>query len=199
MLFLLLSSLTAHAALPTVSPDTFHVGDAWSWKYTAPDGKFYSQERYTVVGKAGSIVQIEMATRYEAEAEFKPHHRIEADVNRCLAAYSNAVEKKPWSFAMYYFENGRWNRVQNDKTLAFEEKFNCDSFERDNRDWRTVFGVFESGAYAGRAFFEQKLWRRMPGSHFFLDGEDAGVMATKQMDHGPGSPVYQVEFSGKGI
>lgn len=182
------ASLVPEKLLPTVTVDDFTVGRQWTWDYFETTGteKLYSTERYTVLARRGSEVLIELSSDYNGSQNLKPSHRLRVDVDHCLRAYRNPVQKSPWRFKMYYLStttNGRgvWTEVDALNTLAFEEKFNCNprDYQKPSAPYLTVYGEDR-----GRTVFMQKLWRRIAASWFYLDGPERGVAARKDFPTG---------------
>ncbi|HMN70065.1 MAG TPA: hypothetical protein PKC28_16100 [Bdellovibrionales bacterium] len=132
MIWLALLFSIAFGAPPvaTVLPGDFAVGRQWIWDYYDITEQLYSTERYTVVGYEGARAVIEMATLFPGKAEFLAHHRLVVDVNECLEAYASPMRRKPWMLRMRYWNGRKWNAVAPKGTIAFEEKFNCDSYAR---------------------------------------------------------------------
>src|SRR5690606_24638351 len=97
-------------------------------------GTLHVTERYSVIASDETFIWIEMSTRYGGQGDFISHHRMRVSVKRCLEAYRNPVQRKPWSFLLYNRgPDGSWQKVGiQGKTLAFEEKFNCDPNRYEN-------------------------------------------------------------------
>lgn len=169
-------------ALPTVVAADFTVGRSWTWDYTQADGKPWSTERYTVVAANGTTVLLEISSDYGGGQNLKPNTRLEVDVAKCLAAYSNPVQKKPWSFKMFSFSSGKWSEFEAPSTLAFEEKFNCNPREylQPSDQYLTVYSIVD-----GVRVFQQKLWRRLSASWFAAEGTARGVAVQKEFTSDP--------------
>lgn len=172
----------AEVALPTVQVSDFTVGRSWTWDYTQADGHLYSTERYTVVGVEGSVVLLEIASDYGGGQNLRPNTRVQADVAKCLAAYSNPHQKKPWSITMFSLSAGRWTEFEAPSTLAFEEKFNCNPREylQMSDPYLTVYSVVD-----GVRVFQQKLWRRLTSSWFAAEGPERAVAVQKEFTSDP--------------
>jgi hypothetical protein len=188
-------SMTAYAvepstSLPTVSSANFAVGQSWTWDYFDPSDKIYSTERYTVIAKKGDVVLIEMASDYSGGQNLQPHHRIQVDVAKCLAAYKNPVQKKPWRFAMYYLSQGKWTEIDQENTLAFEEKFNCNGhlYSKPSEPYLTAFDQVD-----GQPVFSQKLWRKLEGSWFASSGSLQAMALFKKFSSDP-SQLYKMKL-----
>lgn len=176
------ASVTEVSRLPVVSVETFQPGRSWTWNYW--DGsEIYSSERYTVLSVQGSVVWIEMATRLAGQTEYYPHHRLKVSVDKCLQSYKTSGEPRPWSFSMYYRDGEQWVEMVMSKTLAFEEKFNCNPHRYAKASsYLTMF----RDASEGR-LFQQKRWGRIESSWFLLEGVEAGVAAEKDFRHEAGT------------
>jgi hypothetical protein len=168
--------------LPVVSPSDFSVGTAWTWDYVDQTGAPWSTERYTVISQNGSTVLLEISSDYGAGHSLKPNTRLEVDVAKCLNAYSNPAQKKPWSFKMYSLSGASWTEYSAPSTLAFEEKFNCNPREylKASAPYLTVYSEI-----GGLRVFQQKLWRKILSSWFALDGPSAGVAISKDFSADP--------------
>lgn len=156
----------------------FVQGASWTWDYFAANGSMYSTERYTVVAVHGTDVLLEIASDYSGHQSLVANTRVEVDVARCLAAYSNPAAKKPFSIKMFSrAANGSWSEYEAPSTLAFEEKFNCNPhvFTGAGGAYLTVYRD---------GYFQQKLWRRLTGSWFFLAGPFAAVAGEKDFETG---------------
>ena len=184
ILSLMFLSLFARAdvTLPTIQIGDFSVGRSWTWDYTQADGKLYSTERYTVVETKGSVVLLEISSDYGGGQNLKPNTRIRADLSQCLAAYSNPVQKKPWSMTMYSLGASGWTEFEAPSTLAFEEKFNCNPREylKPSDPYLTVYSVID-----GVHVFQQMLWRRFTSSWFAAEGRERGVAVQKEFTADP--------------
>lgn len=180
----------ATASLPTVSSAMFEVGQSWTWDYFDPNDNIYSTERYTVIAKKGETVLIEMASDYSGGQNLQPHHRIQVDLAKCLAAYKNPVQKKPWRFAMYYLSHGKWNQIEQENTLAFEEKFNCNGhlYSKPAEPYLTAFDQI-----GGQAVFSQKLWRKLEGSWFAAGGSLQAIALFKKFSSDP-TQLYKMKL-----
>ena len=189
-----LSSFSVEAntlgAVPVVRIEEFSVGKSWTWDYFDPKGQVYSTERYTVVAQTGAHLTIEMASDYSGGQNFKSHHRMLVDLNSCLLAYKNPVQKKPWRFQLFYFNRGQWVEIDPPNTLAFEEKFNCNphTYSKPSEPYLTVTDLVD-----GTPVFMQKLWRRIEGTWFGLDGRVAAIAVAKSFNGSPGE-VYKMKL-----
>lgn len=186
LLFLIVGSV---AALPVVSFEFFTPGRSWTWDYRrVDDGVLYSSETYTVIQRAGRQVLLEMSTVFPGRGAWGAHHRLLVNVDKCLAAHAGTGVPAKWSFRMFYKKSdGRWEETWPPSTLAFEEKFNCDSHVRDMPEFLTIF----RDGQRGREFMH-KVRRVIEGSWFSIDGESAGVMSAKIFDHGSGTEKFLV-------
>lgn len=176
--------------MPVVTFQDFPVGQSWIWDYFDPSGAVYSTERYTVLKAQGSTLLIEMASDYSGGQNLKPHHRMVVDLSKCLAAYRNPVQKKPWHFRLFYLNQSRWVETEPANTLAFEEKFNCNGhrYEKPSLPYLTVEGVFES-----QPVFMQKLWRKIEGTWFGIAGRYRAIAVGKSFSGNPGE-VYKMKL-----
>lgn len=187
LLFVALFGLSANAeapqSVPVVSAQTFSVGKSWTWDYFELTGAMYSTERYTVLSVQGSVVWIEMASDYRGGQNLNSHHRIRVDIEKCLAAYKNPAQKKPWSIQMYYLVNGSWEKFDQNKTLAFEEKFNCNPhvFTHRSAAYLTIFETVD-----GVPAFQQKRFGQIESSWFGMSGSLAGIGVQKKFISDPG-------------
>lgn len=174
------------AQLPVIQAGDFTVGRAWTWDYSQTDtGERTSSETYTVIERTGSKVLIEMSSMLADETQYRAHHRLLVDVDRCLAAYPSASLRRPWSFRMYYFSEGLWQEMVPPTTLAFEEKFNCNPWVMDSS---TNLTVFRDGP-RGREFMHMPN-RRIEASWFSEAGSDPAVLSEKPFTRRPGFPSY---------
>jgi hypothetical protein len=107
---------------------------------------------------------------------------VKADVAKCLAAYSNPAQKKPWSITMYSRSASGWTEFDAPSTLAFEEKFNCNprEYTKPSAPYLTVYSVID-----GVRVFQQKLWRRLSSSWFAAEGAERGVAVQKEFTSDP--------------
>ena len=189
LLLTAVSKSQAQVALPKVVPviqvSDFQVGRHWIWDYVQPSGQIYSTERYEVLSVNGSTVLIEMSSDYGGGQNFKAHTRIEVNVDQCIAAYRNRAAKTPWSFTMYSIVDGAWSPYDAPKTLAFEEKFNCNPHVQTDvwDDYLTAFSVIDN-----EPVFEQKLWRRIDLSWYSLSGPNTAVAFQKAFTADPSQP-----------
>ena len=165
--------------VPTIEAGDFSVGRSWTWDYVDSSGKIHSTERYEVLTRVNDRVLIEMSSSYDGAPTLTAHHRLDVRVNDCLRAYRNPAQKKPWSFKMYSLSDGKWVPFDPGKTLAFEEKFNCNPhvMSEKHQPYLTVFTTI-----AGEKVFQQKLWRKLSSSWFSIEGESAAVAFQKNFD-----------------
>ncbi|MES2964416.1 MAG: hypothetical protein V4760_11025 [Bdellovibrionota bacterium] len=165
------------ARVPTIEASDFQIGRSWIWDYVDASGKTYSTERYEVLALKDDRVLIEMSSSYDGGTTLTAHHRLDAKVGDCLLAYRNPAQKKPWKFTMYSLDQGKWVPFDPGKTLAFEEKFNCNPhvMMAPHENYLTVFSTF-----GGEAVFQQKLWRKLESSWFSLNGPERAVASRKQ-------------------
>lgn len=173
------------STVPTIEASDFAVGRSWTWDYVDQKGAIYSTERYEVLARQGEQVVIEMSSSYGGGGTLTPHHRMDVNVGTCLRAYSNPVRKKPWSFKMYALEAGRWVPFDPGKTLAFEEKFNCNPHVTGGvgAQYETVFTTIDD-----QPVFQHKLWRKLTSSWFSLTGPDRAVAVRKEFSSDPSAP-----------
>ena len=143
-IFLFCANLYAQP-VATVSLADFAQNKSWSWEYRRDSGELYSTERYTVTNVANGTVTLDMSTTFPDTGNFESHHRIVVNVARCLKAYANPAQFEPWSMRMFHRNGAQWEEVQTTSTLAFEEKFNCNPYRNDSRDFKTVFKNSEAG------------------------------------------------------
>ncbi len=172
-----------------VSSADFVAGRWWRWNYFDAAGKIYSSEQYTVLENNNGVVLIEMSSHFPGETVFKPHHRILVSVENCLRSYNDPLLKKSWSMRMFYLDQGRWNETEPPSTLAFEEKFNCNPYKHDSREFLTVFRASAAGE-----IFAQQRWRTVASSWFMNVGGSAAVMFEKEFPHGAGGETYRCRF-----
>jgi hypothetical protein len=172
----------AEVSLPTIRATDFQVGQSWTWDYTEANGKIYSTERYTVVDLQGTTVLLEIASDYNGGQNLKPNTRVKADVAKCLAAYSNPHQKKPWSITMYSHTANGWSEFEAPSTLAFEEKFNCNprEYRKPSDQYLTEYSVVD-----GVKVFQQKLWRKLVSSWFAQEGTARAVAVQKEFTSDP--------------
>lgn len=182
------------SSLPVISAQTFTVGSSWVWKYYE-DNILFSTEKYTVLESSPTRVLIEMSTRLRGEDSFRVHHRLEANPERCLKAYKNSADFKPWSIALYYWNNNQWNLVEGlEKTLAFEEKFNCNPHVFKTPYRETLFEVLPTD-FGNLELFQQRKARNYESSWFFNVGGLPGIMAYKKMSLPGAKTEYYSRFS----
>lgn len=196
MMFELLATVAlaqTPTSVPMVQAADFKVGRSWTWDYFDSNGKTYSTERYEVLSQNGDVVLLELSSSYDGGERLTPHHRIEANVASCVRSYSNPVQKKPWSFKMYSRENGRWVPFDPGKTLAFEEKFNCNPNVTGGvgANYETVFATID-----GESVFQQKLWRKLESSWFSMTGQERGIAFRKTFASDPAAPFVFVRRHG---
>ena len=172
----------ADTRLPVISASDFSVGSSWTWDYTVQNGAPWSTERYTVISKNMSTVLLEISSDYGGSQNLKPNTRLEVDVTKCLNAYANPVQKKPWSFKMYSLTGATWTEFTPPSTLAFEEKFNCNPREylATGAPYLTVYSAID-----GTRVFQQMLWRKLASTWFALQGPEAGVAFSKDFTADP--------------
>jgi hypothetical protein len=173
-----LVSVAPSASVPVVSIDTFQPHHAWSWAYYTKDKVFYSSERYEVISVQGTVVTIEMATKFKELDPYKFHHRLVVDVQKCRDAYKNANTKKPWSFEMYNWTGKSWNNVGTPTNAAFEEKFNCNPHIFKTTSKQTLFSISEPEV-GSQNIFQQKNSGRSDATWYFLDGPNKGIAAQR--------------------
>lgn len=173
----------------TVTAHDFQVGRQWRWNYYDGKGAVYSSEQYTVIQNLNGEILIEMSTHFPGQTLFKPHHRILVRVEDCLRAYRDPFEKWAWSMRMFYLDKGTWNETTPPSTLAFEEKFNCNPYKHDSREFLTEFRTSQAGE-----LFAQRRWRRLESSWFMRYGPNAGVSFEKEFPRGAGGETYRCRF-----
>lgn len=184
----------ALSTVPTITAETFQVGKTWVWTYSMDD-QVYSTEKYTVLTARPDYVLIEMSTRLPNQTDFVVHHHLAVNPLRCLKAYNNPADFKPWSIVLSYLDNGRWSPVTGlDKTLAFEEKFNCDRNIHRQAQRQTVFTMIPTTA-GDSLMFQQRRWKNHETSYFFAEGPEAGVMGFKRMSKPTQKPQYTIRFT----
>ena len=192
ILAMLFTTLFARAevSLPTVAVSDFTVGRSWTWDYTQGDGTPWSTERYTVVAATGSVVMLEISSDYGGGQNLKPNTRLQVEVTKCLSAYSNSAQKKPWSFKMFSLSAKGWSEFEAPSTLAFEEKFNCNPREylKPSDQYLTVYSAID-----GTRVFQQKLWRKLTSSWFAAEGPQRGVAVQKEFTSDP-TETYVFRF-----
>lgn len=187
-LFFLQAVHLGHVA--TISSSDLSAGQKWHWNYFDAAGAMYSSEQYEVLENNNDVILIEMSSHFPGETVYKPHHRIEIPLEDCLRSYSDPLEKKPWSMRMFYLDNGKWNETEPPSTLAFEEKFNCNPYRHDSREYLTVFKTSPMGEA-----FAQKRWRTQESSWFMNSGNHAAVVYEKDFPHGAGGETYHMRLS----
>lgn len=199
-LFLCFISCSAFAkvlpgpALKTISPDFFQPGQRWYWKYYQ-DGVLYSTERYTVLAATPQRVFFEMATKLSAESTFRAHHRIEVNPQKCLRAYQNPAQHIPYSFQLYYLQNGQWQLVDGlTSPLAFEEKFNCNPYRLKGTYKSTFFQSTETDLGI-QELFQQRKGPLDMSSWYFNTTDYPGIMAYKRMSRPQERVQYHIRFS----
>lgn len=165
--------------VPTLDANDFTIGRSWTWDYVDASGKIHSTERYEVVSRENDRVLIEMSSSYDGGTTLTVHHRIDVKVNDCLLAYRNPAQKKAWSFKMYSLTNGHWVPFDPGKTLAFEEKFNCNPhvMTAPHQPYLTVFSTIDE-----EKVFQQKLWRKLNSSWFSETGTNRAIAFKKDFD-----------------
>lgn len=189
ILVLLCSSAFATDRVATISPEFFEPGRTWTWEYYQEGVTLYSVEKYEVIENIEGEVTLEMSTHFPGQGTFKAHHRLRVNIDRCLAAYANRADIKPWSFRIFHRLQNKWIEVEPPTTLAFEEKFNCNPHRHDSREYLTVFRDSSAGE-----LFMHKRWRNLEGSWFMNAGPEAGVLFEKDFNHGAGTHHYLMRF-----
>lgn len=194
--FLLSTALAAPVPatnpLPTVTASSFRIGQEWIWDYSEASGAPYSSERYRVIAIRGNIVEFEMASTYGNAAgepiPETPHHRLIADLARCLKAHANPASPQPWSIELLYWDQkqAKWISGGIQHPLAFEEKFNCDPHARSTPyrdpvqlDQKQRVDAFHSRSRNG----QDRSW-------YELDGTNAAVAVEKEF-HQQGRLTYR--------
>lgn len=193
--FLLTAALAATPAtqpLPVVSAQSFQLGQEWIWDYADAAGAPYSSERYRVVSIRGNLVEFEMSSTYGQPAgepiPENPHHRLIADVARCLKAHANPVSPQAWSIELLYWDQkqAKWISGGIQHPLAFEEKFNCDPHAR-NTPYRDPVQLDQR---QGVNTFHAKSRNGQDRSWYELDGTNAAVAVEKEF-HQQGRLTYR--------
>lgn len=176
-------------SVPVVEARLFEPARFWEWTYTE-NQQFYSIERYSVVRREGSTILLEMSSRLAGEAVYRVHHRLEVDLERCLAAYRNPVAPRGWSYQMYYVHEGKWIKFDPGSTLAFEEKFNCNPHV-----YQSYGAPFKTFLYPhGNEFlFEHKRWGKLEATRFYGSGANAGLAYSKNFPK-PKGQTYEFRF-----
>lgn len=177
---------------PVVSIATFRVGQEWTWDYSSASGEPYSSERYRVVQIQGAKVTFEMASTYGQPADHPisetPHHRLTANLDRCLKAHRNAADPQPWSVELDFWDAraGIWISAGPTRPLAFEEKFNCNPNPQATL-WQHASQLDQKH---GRPVFRTLRKNGTDGTWFELQGSNAGVAVEKEF-HQRGQLTYR--------
>lgn len=193
--------IPAPSAVPVISMDDFAVNKTWTWSYFTKKNEFYSSERYRVIAVKGSQVELEMASTFKPGQPVKTHHHLVVDVSKCLAAYEKPGVKKTWAFKMYYWNGSKWESAGDSiPNAAFEEKFNCNPHVVSTPSMETVFDVASPLVSANsEKIFQQRKNKRQDGSWYFLEGENAGVVAQRFADTHDEDYGYMLVFQGTGF
>mgnify|MGYP001120615272 CR=1 FL=1 len=161
--------------LPVVSEEDFAPGNRWTWDYFDKDEELYSSETYTVLENEDGLLLFEMSTEFPDATQDRIHHRLQVDLNKCLASYKNPADMKVWSIKLHAWNGSQWIDAGVTNTLAFEEKFNCNpNVGRSSVQWATLFRGTERGE-----LFQLQVKTRLASSWFFHDGENAAIQAEK--------------------
>lgn len=180
--------------LATITPDFFKPGQVWHWKYYQ-DGVLYSTERYTILEARPDRVLIQMSTRIAGDSEFIIHHRQEVNPQRCLLAYKNPAQYRPWSIKLYYRNQGQWELIDGlTTTLAFEEKFNCNPHRFQSSYRNTHFKTMMTDL-GEQELFQQRKGPQDNSSWFFNLPDHPGLMAFKPMSRPEEKVQYEIRFS----
>lgn len=181
-------------ALRTVTPDFFKPGQRWHWKYYQ-DGVLYSTERYTVLEAAPDRVFFEMSTRLAGETGFTVHHRLEVNPQKCLAAYKNPAQHKPYAFQLYYWRNEKWELVEGlTSPIPFEEKFNCNPHRLKSAYKNTFFQIADTDLGV-QEIFQQRKGPSDNSSWYFNLPDYPGILAYKRMSRPDERVQYFSRFS----
>lgn len=135
--------------LPTISKDSFQVGQQWVWAYSELDkasGQWlepYLYEKYTVIKVDGAKVEVEMSSDSTLDGVSEAHHKFKADIDQCLKAGQSEQKMKSWRIAFYTKSFGpQWQLVSSQhQGTPFTEKFNCLSIDKE---LETEFVTWES-------------------------------------------------------
>lgn len=179
----------------TITAETFSVGQMWHWNYYQ-DGALYSTERYTILEARPDHVVIQMSRRIAGEADFTIHHLQEVNPQRCLQAYKNPADPRPWSIKLFFKNQGRWEAMEGlTSTLAFEEKFNCNP-HRLKSPYRNTYFEVKDTALGAQELFQQRKGPADNSSWYFNQGSSApGLMGYKRMSRPQEKVQYEIRFS----
>ncbi|KYG63748.1 hypothetical protein AZI86_13060 [Bdellovibrio bacteriovorus] len=181
-------------ALMTITTDFFKPGQRWHWKYYQ-DGSLYSTERYTVLSALQDKVVLEMSTKLAGESDFKVHHRLEVNPQKCLNAYKNPALHKPYSFELYYWRDGKWELVEGlTSPIPFEEKFNCNPHRVKSAYKNTFFQNMDTDLGL-QEIFQQRKGRLDMSSWYFNLPDYPGILAYKRMSRPDERVQYHIRFS----
>jgi hypothetical protein len=175
-----------------ISTGQLKLGRHWSWTYYK-DGdltEFYSAEIYTVVEVSGSLITIEIQSKYSASGEFKANTRFRTDISKCYQAFGNPEHKKEFTIDLFPMQDGQWATVPYQvSSNAFEEKFNCNPaiHSANNSLYETRFDSAHT-PWGEEHLFQQ--WPREPGSQiraFYFEDEPELKGIAYRKDFNPGT------------
>lgn len=189
-----LAQVASSPPLKTISEDFFKPGQQWLWKYFQ-DHELYSTEKYRVLEASENRVLFEMSTKLAEENQFKIHHRLEVDPRKCLRAYQNPSQHRPYSFKLYYYQEGQWQLVEGlTSPIPFEEKFNCNPHRFRGSYRNTYFQTLETDLGPQEVFQQRKgPWDK--SSWYFNTSDYPGILAFKRMSRPQERVQYHVRFS----
>jgi len=184
----LLLSLFTHVAwaLPLVSAEQFYVGATWVWNYYK-DGdhqQLHSLEKYTVTAVQGDRITFDITTQQASSAQFTPSARFHVKLSDCLRSFRGGRHHF-FTVELQGYANGQWSEGYQMKSLAFEEKFNCNPIEypRLHPVFRTNYQDVETPWGEARVFQQKSVMPSQVLSYYFLDqGHLTGVAFKKEFN-----------------
>ena len=193
--------ISAAKEIPMISREQLKVGNYWIWTYYT-DGnlsKPYSAERYEVVSVEGTLVTIEIWSRYQERGDFTPSARFRTDVAHCERAFQRPDIKLNFLIKLYPMENGNWAKIPiPNAATAFEEKFNCNPIlsTRKNSMYETRFHTMET-QFGTSELFQQwpKYSKSQIQAFYFLNHPELKGVAYEKAFNPNTSSYYEMRLT----
>lgn len=185
--------------LPIVQAEQFKLGNFWVWDYfeNGDRNRFYSSEKYTVIGVLQDQITFEITTKYAGKTKYTPSARFTARLNDCTQSFSGG-RHRIFTIDMYSYSNGKWTTEPYQmRATAFEEKFNCNPIEykANHPLYETIYDVATT-KWGPSALFQQKP--KVPNqilSYYFINRPLMAGIAFKK-DFNANSPYeFEMELS----
>ena len=159
------------------SPSLFKKGATWTWSYyeSGDLNKVYSEEKYKVIKKKGSMVTFILFSKVGKEENFSKRHKFRVDLKVCHQKwkrrnYNPSLVKKFWQRV-----GQNWKLVQNSgKSLLFEEKFNC------NPSLKSKISSYDHPWFGNNSV----VGPSKEGSFYFREGPMKGILSHKFFNKG---------------